>query len=69
MSPTENERLATLESQMGDAKGDIHTIFLKVDGLLLKLSARPSWAVLAIITFLSSLCCALLVALATRVAP
>jgi len=42
MPLSNEERLATLENQMADTKGDIVSIFHKIDDLLFKLSAgRP----------------------------
>jgi hypothetical protein len=65
--PTENERLATLEAKVcqhekliNDMCGDIKDI---KDNLL----KRPSWAVVVIITLLSTVCTGLIVFVATKV--
>lgn len=62
---TDSERIATLEAQMIDTKGDVRAIFVKLEDLSNRLVSRPSWAVTMILTFLSSSTVGLAVALAT----
>lgn len=39
---------------MVDTKTDVREIFRKIDQLVVDLSARPSWTVTAMLTFLTS---------------
>ncbi len=62
----DTERIATLEAQMVDTKGDVRAIFVKLEDLSNRLVSRPSWAVTTMLTLLSSTTVGLAVALATR---
>lgn len=58
-------RLARVEEQNADMHTDIHEIKTDVREIKLQMSGRPTWAVVTLITVLSSLVVGLAVALAS----
>jgi len=65
--PTENERLATLEAKVCQNEKSINEMGSDIKQIKDDLLKRPSWAVLAIITILSTLCASLIVLVVTKV--
>lgn len=65
MPTTIEERVTALETQMTNTREDVRMVFLKMDEVATTLASRPSWTVVFVLTFLSSLCVGLAVTLAS----
>jgi hypothetical protein len=65
MPITLDERVSVLESQMAYVHSDVRKIGEDIEKLATRFATRPSWGVAAALTFLSSTCVGLIVALAT----
>lgn len=67
MMVTDAERLATLETEVKGIKSDIEKMGDDLADVKRELLGRPQWSVVFMLTFLSSLCVGLAVALAAQI--